>query len=85
VAGSTPGAGAPPRRLSLQRTPPPPTGRNAPTAQTAGIDPAVLQRAQALGLNVDRVEGMWRFRLASAGSNDAAGGAGVTVRGGVAR
>jgi len=84
VTGSTPGAGAPPRRLSLQRTPPPPTGRNAPTAQTAGIDPAVLQRAQALGLNVDRVEGMWRFRLASAGSNDA-GGAGVTVRGGVAR
>lgn len=84
TTASTSGAGAPPRRLSLQRTPPPASGRNAPAAQTAGIDPAVVQRAQALGLSVDRVEGMWRFRPASATSNEA-GGAGVTLRSGGAR
>lgn len=64
-SAATPTPNTPARRqLTLQRTAP----ANAAPAndQTAGIAPAVVQRAKELGLVVDKADGAWRFRLAGA-------------------
>ncbi|GAA4343182.1 hypothetical protein GCM10023144_45830 [Pigmentiphaga soli] len=56
---------APARRFGLRSTAPQPAPAAAPAQ--AAIDPEIVQRAQTLNLQVDRIDGEWRIRPAVAG------------------
>ena len=74
MTGATPPSTSKPattgRQIILQRNTPTPNAdaNRAANSQSAAIDPAIVQRAQGLGLAVDKVDGEWRFGLGSAGS-----------------
>jgi general secretion pathway protein L len=73
MTGATPPSASKPastgRQIVLQRNTPATNADANRTAnsQAAAIDPAIVQRAQGLGLAVDKVDGEWRFRMGSAG------------------
>lgn len=77
TAPSTAKPAASGRQIILQRNTPA-NNNDAPNrpgnSQAASIAPDIVQRAQALGMGVDKVDGEWRFRLGAAGPAAAGNG-----------